>query len=165
MEGLTELFSIARMVIDNVMALDQTQICAVSSTAYIHRSVILSAFTILKISKSLLKPYLDLESGKKSYFFAIALLRMNSLENDDLSAMGAMILTQLWTSSKIFRRANGAMSSLRLSVRSRMTMSVVFDCFWWWREEFGGRPSPFRDEEDYTAKGDAPEFDFLKFHN
>jgi transcriptional regulatory protein LEU3 len=25
-------------------------------------------------------------------------------------------------------------------------MSVVFDCFWWWRAEFGGQSNPYPDE-------------------
>ena len=25
-------------------------------------------------------------------------------------------------------------------------MSIVYDCFWYWREEFGGEPSPFHPE-------------------
>lgn len=27
-------------------------------------------------------------------------------------------------------------------------MSIVFDCFWWWREEFAAQPSPYRDDSE-----------------
>ena len=155
MEGLAELFSIACKVIDNVKTLFQTNNPAGSCPLYVHRTMTLAAFTVLRISKSPVAPYLDLKSGEKSYFSTIVFLRRSSLENDDLYARGAMILTQLWTSAKVFKKPDGTVDSLSLRIRSRLSMSVVFDCFWWWREEFDGKPSPFQDLENSTAKGNA----------
>ena len=107
--------------------------------------MILAAFIILKISRSYLAGRVDLRSGEKAYFTTIVALRESSLQNDDLYARGAMILTQLWTSTRVFRRPDGVVEGLFLRIRTRLSMGVVFDCFWWWREEFQGKTSPYTD--------------------
>ena len=117
--------------------------------------MILAAFIILKISRSYLAGKVDLRSGEKAYFMAIVSLRESSLQNDDLYARGAMILTQLWTSTRVFRRPNGIVDGLSLRIRTRLSMSVVFDCFWWWREEFQGKPSPYNDSRTQQARGNG----------
>lgn len=33
-------------------------------------------------------------------------------------------------------------------------MGVVFDCFWWWRAEFGGQINPYPDEGDVMQDDD-----------
>ena len=35
-------------------------------------------------------------------------------------------------------------------------MSVIFDCFWWWRAEFGGQSNPYPDQEDSRETHGAP---------
>jgi transcriptional regulatory protein LEU3 len=117
--------------------------------------MILAGFTILKISKCPIAPFLGQKDGERPYFATIVFLRKSSLENDDLYARGAMILTQLRTSHRIFKAADGTTNSLSLRIRTRLAMSVVFDCFWWWREEFQGKPSPFRGLEDHSGKGNS----------
>ena len=117
--------------------------------------MILAAFIILKISRSYLAGRVDLGSGEKAYFAAIVSLREFSLQNDDLYARGAMILTQLWTSSRVFRRPDGVIDALTLRIRTRLSMSVVFDCFWWWREEFQGKTSPYNDAGTQQGRGNG----------
>lgn len=82
-------------------------------------------------------------------------MRESSLENDDLYARGAMILSQLWTSTRVFQGPDGIVDGLSLRIRTRLSMGVVFDCFWWWREEFQGKLSPFDGTvtEQASAKG------------
>ena len=117
--------------------------------------MMLAAFIVLKISRSCLAGRVDLRTGEKAYFSTIVSLRESSLENDDLYARGAMILTQLWTSTRLFRGPDGIVDGLSLRIRTRLSMSVVFDCFWWWREEFQGKLSPFNgtDTQEARAKG------------
>jgi hypothetical protein len=141
--GLTELYSTSQALVNDATVLSELdQLAAVCST-YVCRTMSLAAFSILKISKSSLSPFLDLRTGEMAYFAAIRLLKKASLQNDDLSAKAAAILTQLWTSDRVFKGADGQIRSLTLRIRSRSSMSVVFDCIWWWREEFGGQTSPF----------------------
>jgi transcriptional regulatory protein LEU3 len=34
-------------------------------------------------------------------------------------------------------------------------MSVIFDCFWWWRAEFGGQSNPYQDQGESREINDA----------
>jgi transcriptional regulatory protein LEU3 len=156
-ENLIELYSIARTVIDTVAAMDQYKPGTISScTAYIHRAVILAALSILKLSRGFAAPYFDLNGGEKSYFSAIVILRSMSLNYDDLGARSAIILQNLWDSGNVFRRADGTVDSMALRLRNRLSMSIVFDAFWYWRKEFGGQPSPFKNDEEAPVRGKEP---------
>ena len=90
--------------------------------------------------------FVDVDAGQKAYFAAILFFRKSSLESDDLCARAAGILTQLWTSNNVFKCSNGRIESLGTRIRSRLSMSIVFDCFWWWKEEFLGQASPYTDD-------------------
>jgi hypothetical protein len=135
------------------MAEDQQSGFVDTCTVFIDRCVTLAAFTILKIVRSPLSEHIDLEAAERAYFLAIRFARRVTLQSDDLGARGATLMSQLWTSKNIFRYGSGRVESLRGRIRSRLAMSVVFDCFWWWREEFGGRPSPYRDDTNDAAAG------------
>lgn len=93
---------------------------------------------MLKLLKSSFAKYVDGEAGKTALFSLIALIRKTSIENNDLPARSAGILTQLWTSDKIFRDPNTGdwKDDLKLRLRSRAAMSIVYDCIWWWKLEF-----------------------------
>ncbi|KAF2470119.1 uncharacterized protein BDR25DRAFT_355830 [Lindgomyces ingoldianus] len=54
---------------------------------------------------------------------------------------------QLWRSSKPFRRKDGRVDSLGLRLRTWLSMSVSFDMFWYWREEFGNMSNQYSGEE------------------
>lgn len=145
--GLTKLFAVACLLIDSVVGLDLADQMAVS-TFYLSRTLLLAAFTILKISRSeQLAAFLDLDRGEAAYFAIINMFKGMSLENDDLASRSATILAQLWRSQKIFRRPDGTLDGLSLRIRSRLAMSVIFDCLWWWREEFAGVKNPFSTEK------------------
>ena len=111
----------------------------------------LAALSIFKIYRSKLGPFVDLSAGEKAYFSAIRFSRQASLENDDLEARGVSILSQLWTSQVVFQRSNGQVDSLGTRIRTRLSMSVVFDCFWWWKEEFAGQSSPYNEDAQGTC--------------
>ena len=141
-DGLVELYDIAyRVIMGTRTAYDSKFSCP----DYGHRTMLLAAFIILKISRSHLAARIDLRAGEKAYFAVILALRESSLENDDLCARGAMVLAQLWTSTRVFRRPDGIVDGLTLHIRSRLSMGIVHDCFWWWREEFQGKSNPYRD--------------------
>jgi len=111
----------------------------------IERCIALAAFTILRIVRSSLSNNINAEEAERAYFSAIRFNRKMMLQGDDLGARGATLMSQLWTSKNIFKLSNGKTDSLKSRIRSRLSMSIVFDCFWWWREEFGGQSSPYRE--------------------
>lgn len=116
----------------------------------------LAAFTILKIHRSELAPHLDLQAGEQAYFAAIFFAREESLQNNDLSARAASILGQLWNSQSIFKNKNGTVDSLTSRISSRLSMSTLFDCLWWWRQEFGGLGNPYENRQQSKILPIAP---------
>lgn len=120
---------------------------------YANWSKLLAAFIILKISRSCLAGRVDLRAGEKAYFATILEFRESSLGNDDLCARGAMVLGQLWSSTRVFRRPDGAVDGLALRIRSRLSMGIVHDCFWWWREEFQGKANPYNAQSTPPSDG------------
>ncbi|KIX10087.1 uncharacterized protein Z518_01168 [Rhinocladiella mackenziei CBS 650.93] len=156
--SLVQLYIVACTVIEAIVKMDGTEDVAGSSTAYIQKMLLLAAFVILRITRSHLAPTLDLERGRKAYFALIFYCRRVSLQDSDLSSRAGVILTQLWTSKNAFENSDGTVDCLTLRCRSRLSMSVVFDCFWRWRREFAGQATPY--EEPRNDKGatvaDAP---------
>lgn len=68
----------------------------------------------------------------------------------------AHIMNDLWSSNKVFRKKNGQIESLGLRLRTRLGMSVSFDMFWYWREEFGHMQNPYSNGEETTASSHQP---------
>lgn len=106
----------------------------------------LASFTLLKLSRCHIATSLDLSRGKTAYFTAISLARKSAVESEDIIARLAKILTQLWTSKKVFRKSDGSIEPLSLRCGSRLAMSIPYDCFWWWRSEFAGVANPYEDK-------------------
>ncbi|KAL4894254.1 hypothetical protein BDV59DRAFT_176132 [Aspergillus ambiguus] len=102
------------------------------------RVISLAAMFILKLFYSNLGVFLDIDSGKRAYNFAIYLTRRISIEDNDLPGRMSKILTQLW-SAQMRSSLPTAMPTLKL--KTRMAASLIHDSLWIWREEFGGQRS------------------------
>lgn len=110
-------------------------------TNYILQMVVAAGFTLLKLLNSFFANYIDLERGRRIFNRTIFAIRSISVASNDLPSRLAEVLAQLWRGSgaglKIPRReGNGEDSSLQLKVKCRMSMSLVYDSVWRWREEF-----------------------------
>ncbi len=140
-DGLVELYYLAYKVITG-MKVSYLGNMKSSRPDYANWSKLLAALIILKISRSCLAGRVDLRAGEKAYFATILGFRESSFANDDLPARGAMVLGQLWSSTRVFRRPDGVVDGLALRVRSRLSMAIVHDCFWRWKEEFQGKETP-----------------------
>lgn len=108
---------------------------------YILQMIVAAGFTLLKLLNSFFANNVDLEYGKALFSRCIWQIRSISVVNNDLPSRLAEVLAQLWKSggggSKLPERSNDVTdSSLRLKVRCRMSMSLVYDSVWRWREEF-----------------------------
>ena len=111
------------------------------STNYICQMIVAAAFTLLKILNSFFASTIDFEYGKRLFVDAIAAIRQISVKINDLPSRLAEVLAQLWKNSRAGSRKvpNGndnSDNSLQLKVKCRMSMSLVFDSVWRWREEF-----------------------------
>jgi len=120
------------------------------------RSVTLAGFVILKLVRSSLAPHLDLAAGEKAFFQAVQFLNSVSLQPGDIYVRTAHIMKDLWSSNKVFRKKNGQIESLGLRLRTRLGMSVSYDMFWYWREEFGNMQNPYNNGDETTAPSHEP---------
>lgn len=120
------------------------------------RSVTLAGFVILKLVRSpVIAPYIDLAAGEQAFFQAVQFLKSVSLQPTDIYVRTALIMSDLWSSNKVFRKKNGQIESLGLRLRTRLGMSVSYDMFWYWREEFGNMKNPYSGEENTTTSNEA----------
>ncbi|KAK1238932.1 hypothetical protein MKX08_005993 [Trichoderma sp. CBMAI-0020] len=143
-EGFISLYAVACNLVNTVCQRSEAEESVPKiAPAFIQKTIVLASCTILKIHRSELAPHLDLEAGEQAYFASIVFAREGSIQNNDLSARGATIFSQLWNSQKIFRGKDGKIDSLSSRISSRLSTSVVFDCLWWWRQEFGGSGNPY----------------------
>ncbi len=106
-----------------------------------------AAFMILRLGKSHVGDALDSKRGQRAYFSTIHLYKKQSVRSDDLTARATIILSQLWTSKLVIRQPDGTPDSLWLRCRNRLGLSMTWDCFWLWRQEFGGQPNPYEGVE------------------
>ncbi|MCJ1293146.1 hypothetical protein MMC34_004699 [Xylographa carneopallida] len=111
------------------------------ATNYILQMIIAAGFTLLKLLNSFFANFIDLEYGKALFTRTISTIRNISVTNSDLPVRLAEVLAQLWrgggAGSKLSTPKDGNVdSSLQLKVCCRMSMSLVYDSVWRWREEF-----------------------------
>jgi transcriptional regulatory protein LEU3 len=151
-EALARFYSLCINVIEAAVTLIQQSYFSFS----MDRSITLAGFVILKLHRSSIASHLDLAAGEKAFFQAVEFLQSVSLQQGDVYVRTAHIMKDLWSSNKVFRKKNGQIESLGLRLRTRLGMSVSFDMFWYWREEFGNMQNPYSNGEETTASSHQP---------
>jgi hypothetical protein len=121
---LYQIYELACLTIETAQRVEERQSWANDAPIFVSKYLELSAFTILKITRCYLSQELDIERGKRAYFFIINFEHHASVQAGDVATRGVGILTQLWASKKLFRRADGTFDSLSLRCGSRLAMSV-----------------------------------------
>ena len=112
------------------------------STNYILQMIIAAGFSLLKLMNSFFVNHIDVEYGRNLFNRTISTIRSISVFTNDLPSRLAEVLAQLWRGSGAGSRQrslatnDGSDNSLQLKVKCRMSMSLVFDSVWRWREEF-----------------------------
>ncbi|KAF1967861.1 hypothetical protein BU23DRAFT_282157 [Bimuria novae-zelandiae CBS 107.79] len=150
-EALSRLYSLCISTLQTAHAMTQQANFAFISQSFIDRTICLAGFVILKLSRSPFQQHLDLPAGEQAYYNAAQFSKATSLQTGDLGDRICQILTNLWQSNKVFRRRDGTIESLGIRLRTRLSMSVSFDMFWYWREEFGHMYNPYNGEEGLPA--------------
>ncbi|KAJ5232179.1 hypothetical protein N7468_005135 [Penicillium chermesinum] len=106
---------------------------------YIYQMMVAAGCTILKLSKSFFSAHIDMEYTKQLFNRTIWAIRGVSVSNNDLPERLAEVLAQMWRLGAGQQRPNNGHpdmdDSLRLKVRCRMSMSLLFDSVWRWRED------------------------------
>lgn len=103
--------------------------------------IIAAGFTLLKLLNSFFAHHVNLAYGKELFTNAIRAIRTISVATNDLPSRLAEVLAQLWRgggsgTKTEYGESTGMDNSLQLKVRCRMSMSLVYDSVWRWREEF-----------------------------
>lgn len=114
------------------------------ATNYILQMIIASGFTLLKLLNSFFANHIDLAYGRQLFNRTIWAIRSISVTNNDLPSRLAEVLAQLWKASGAGSKVSHDESSLsdnslQLKVKCRMSMSLVYDSVWRWREEAQAR--------------------------
>ena len=157
--NLLNLYADSCSMIELAVQLDQEQeICEYGSTN-VNMTWNLAACILLRVGKSHVRDSLDVRRGQKCYFSTINLNKKQSVRSDDIASRMTMILSQLWTSKTVIKQPDSTPDSLWLRCRNRLGWSVLFDCFWLWRQEFGGQLNPYdavvEDEKTPTPRTSA----------
>ena len=120
--------------------------------------IIASAFTLLKLLNSFFVDFVDANYGRTLFTRTVRSIRNISIASNDLPSRFAEVLSQMWKGSRaatatapgakksvdapaptsINNNGNNSIvdDSLQLKVKCRMSMSVVFDSAWRWRDHY-----------------------------
>lgn len=116
--------------------------------------IIASAFTLLKLLNSFFVDFVDATYGRTLFTRTVHAIRDISIATNDLPSRFAEVLSQMWKGSRAAtatapgaKKASDATAptsinnstvddSLQLKVKCRMSMSVVFDSAWRWRDHY-----------------------------
>ncbi|KAE8833822.1 hypothetical protein PTNB85_03805 [Pyrenophora teres f. teres] len=156
-EGLSRFYALCISVIQSASTMQTTQktFLASVSQSFIDRTITLAGFTILRLVRSPLAQHLDLHAGERAFSQACEFLKSVSLQPGDIHYRTAHIMKDLWGSEKVFRNKDGRVESLYLRLRTRLSMSVSYDMFWYWREEFSNMQNPYNGEDATLLSSEA----------
>jgi hypothetical protein len=139
-ERLLSLYVVTTSFLEVVMNLE-TEVGPVLSYTpyYIYQMMVAAGCTLLKLSKSFFSSHIDMEYTKNLFNRTIWAVRGVSVSSNDLPERLAEVLAQMWRLGGGTQRSAGNNTdvddSLRLKVRCRMSMSLLFDSVWRWRED------------------------------
>ncbi|RAK79163.1 Zn(II)2Cys6 transcription factor [Aspergillus fijiensis CBS 313.89] len=149
---LTRLATTACRTIDCIQELGQNMANLASAPMQMTYGLLLPASALLRILKCSNDTDLDIARGKKALFSAINMARHMSVDVHDTASKIAIVMNQLWNSSKVFRKADGT-GFIALRIRSRLVLSPVIDTIWWWRDEFEPQFYPSSAAQATVAEG------------
>ncbi|KAL6708534.1 hypothetical protein ACN47E_002515 [Coniothyrium glycines] len=156
-DGLSRFYSLCVSVIQTATNLTMTNFTTLASVSqsFIDRTVTLAGFSVLRLVRSSLAQHLDVAAGERAFAQAVQFLKNVSLQEGDIGQRTALIMQDLWNSDRTFRRKDGQLDPLVLRLRTRLSMSVSYDMFWYWREIFGNMQNPYNGEEPVVVSNDA----------
>jgi hypothetical protein len=150
-EKLFELYDIAADFALLGAKLDQEQGITQHAPPFFSRTLFLACCVLLRIARSSVREALDLKKGREAYFKTINVHKRLSVLHDDAHSRATVILSQLWSGKMIDVQTKRSGGQVRLKCRSRLGMSVLYDCWWFWRQEFQGHPDPYSDEGQWNT--------------
>jgi hypothetical protein len=151
--SLLNLYETCSSVITLANELERSMNLYAYCTNPLFQMILAAAFAVLTLLSSSFSEYVNVEAGHKLYNLAVTAIKKISVTNNDLPARLAEVLAQMW------RRGNRPMcendGKIWLSVRCRMSVSVVYSCLWTWRDTVQARE---RIDPTEGSKPTNPEF-------
>ncbi|KAK8251098.1 C6 transcription factor [Phyllosticta capitalensis] len=155
-QDLLNLLLATNVFLESIFSLDEAGSLPYT-TNYVTQMMVASGFTLHRLLNSNFAntiPQPQLSASRSNFTRLINCIRNTSVRGNDLPQRLAEVLAQLWKASgsgnpkhadvEAFRSAHGGNNGagdIQLKVRCRMSMSVVFDSLWHWREKFRGKVS------------------------
>ncbi|ORY05917.1 hypothetical protein BCR34DRAFT_604371 [Clohesyomyces aquaticus] len=103
---------------------------------FVYQTFVSASFIVLKVLKNnYFSSFIDIQSGRTLFHASITAIRRMSLECNDLPARLGDVLGYLWSDATPNLVSRPGKGGLQLQIRSRMSMSVVYDSLWRWREQ------------------------------
>ncbi|PWY91143.1 C6 transcription factor [Aspergillus heteromorphus CBS 117.55] len=107
---------------------------------YMYQMMVAGGCTLLKLCKSFFAAHIDMDYAKNLFNRTIWAIRGVSVSSNDLPERLAEVLAQMWRlnnvpTPKLTADGGEVDDSLMLKVRCRMSMSLLFDSVWRWRED------------------------------
>ena len=137
-ERIVSLYLTASSLIEHIQRLDNRNSEFVLHCPFFYYEAFLcAALIMLKILKNdYFAAIIDTGSGKKLINFSVSTLRKMSVANNDLPGRLSDVLAYLWTHPDPCITGGPGLDGLQLRVKSRMSMSIVYDSLRRWREQF-----------------------------
>lgn len=136
-EDLLSAHNAAAALVDTIVTNSQTNGSVRTAPSFVAHALILAASVNLKVTKSAVSRYIDLDKAHQSGLQVVQLLRQSSLQTNDARARAARTIEQLWALSKGPNDNEGRYP--RLTTSSRESASVVFDSIRTWQQQYGAR--------------------------
>ncbi|PYH84096.1 hypothetical protein BO82DRAFT_305661 [Aspergillus uvarum CBS 121591] len=140
-ERLLSLYVAATTFLEAAMTLE-TEVGPVLSYTpyYVYQMMVAGGCTLLKLCKSFFAAHIDMDYAKNLFNRTIWAIRGVSVSSNDLPERLAEVLAQMWRlgnapTPKFGPDGSEIDDSLMLKVRCRMSMSLLFDSVWRWRED------------------------------
>lgn len=144
-ERIVTLYQTASSFIQQSLEMDNEDGGFFHHCPFFHYQVFVCAsLIVLKIMRNgYFQLLLDLDAGKKLLNAAISALRKMSIANNDLPARLGDVISFFCPLLDYQALSGQGIDSLKLQVRNRLSMSIVYDSLWEWRKHFqaGGEAS------------------------
>lgn len=121
-----------------------------SISHYILYTLLLALACLLRLTKTPTTRFVDIERATSHLTRGIDLAKKMSIHNSDVCAKTARVMTQLSSSPKAFKKADGT-ADLSIRVFNRFAAGVVADIFWRWMDLFDKHQKMFPVSDSYTV--------------
>ena len=146
---LVKLYSATQALLESCLGLEDTTSGTPSTPSlaygsnYIFQMMLAAGFALMKLHASFIYQVgLEPESARKLFSRTVWALRGMSVQENDLAQRLAEVLVQVWKGTRTGSSKDGRDtpqshidSSMQLKVRCRMSVSLVYDSVWRWRED------------------------------